>query len=73
MYFTIGTSQGSLMSQQPLIDNLDKLEALPIRRFEVFGFPEHLDVRDSAAVVKVAKEGSYFSVRYKFSSQVFSL
>jgi sugar phosphate isomerase/epimerase len=57
MYFTIGTSQGSLMSQQPLIDNLDKLEALPIRRFEVFGFPEHLDVRDSAAVVKVAKEG----------------
>ena len=65
MYITMSSAQNGPVGKQPLLESLDLLERLPIRRFEVFGFPEHLDVRDAALVKQAAKEGLRRGLRWE--------
>lgn len=65
MFITMSSAQYGSAGKQPLLDILDHLETLPIRRFEVFGFPEHLDVRDAALVTRAAKEGARRGLRWE--------
>lgn len=65
MFFTISSAQKKPSNQYTLMETLDVLETLPIRRFEVFGFPEHLDVRDANIVEQAAKEGQRRDLRWE--------
>lgn len=56
MYLTWSTAGALKSAKTPIFDGLDDLAAMPVNTFELFGFPEHIDVSDAVALNRLLDE-----------------